>query len=139
MELWREELYHHGIEGQRWGIRNGPPYPLKSPATKYYKTANMPLGEYKRAVSAWNEYDELDIPRSEKEHVYEELDRWLSPEEKELAIVRRPIDRYNYTAINKGHNQYKIISRKLIDPPKTDDIVDEVLSEMFGSDWRDYL
>ena len=22
------ELYHHGIEGQRWGRRNGPPYPL---------------------------------------------------------------------------------------------------------------
>lgn len=22
------ELYHHGIEGQKWGTRNGPPYPL---------------------------------------------------------------------------------------------------------------
>ena len=22
------ELYHHGIKGQRWGQRNGPPYPL---------------------------------------------------------------------------------------------------------------
>lgn len=21
MELWREELYHHGIKGQKWGIR----------------------------------------------------------------------------------------------------------------------
>ena len=21
-------LYHHGIKGQRWGKRNGPPYPL---------------------------------------------------------------------------------------------------------------
>lgn len=26
---YRYELYHHGIEGQRWGVRNGPPYPLK--------------------------------------------------------------------------------------------------------------
>lgn len=24
----KDELYHHGIEGQKWGIRNGPPYPL---------------------------------------------------------------------------------------------------------------
>lgn len=24
------ELYHHGIKGQRWGKRNGPPYPLNS-------------------------------------------------------------------------------------------------------------
>jgi len=23
------ELYHNGVRGQRWGVRNGPPYPLK--------------------------------------------------------------------------------------------------------------
>lgn len=23
-----DELYHHGIPNQRWGVRNGPPYPL---------------------------------------------------------------------------------------------------------------
>lgn len=22
------ELYHHGIPGQQWGVRNGPPYPI---------------------------------------------------------------------------------------------------------------
>lgn len=30
MESWREELYHHGIKGQKWGDRNGPPYPLNN-------------------------------------------------------------------------------------------------------------
>ena len=24
------ELYHHGILGQKWGVQNGPPYPLDS-------------------------------------------------------------------------------------------------------------
>ena len=28
MEPWRAELYHHGIKGQKWGVRRGPPYPL---------------------------------------------------------------------------------------------------------------
>ena len=27
---YKEELYHHGIRGQKWGERNGPPYPLGS-------------------------------------------------------------------------------------------------------------
>jgi len=26
--LSQNELYHHGIDGQRWGVRHGPPYPL---------------------------------------------------------------------------------------------------------------
>lgn len=29
---YRNELYHHGIRGQKWGKKNGPPYPLKESA-----------------------------------------------------------------------------------------------------------
>ena len=28
------EIYHHGIKGQKWGVRNGPPYPLKESVNK---------------------------------------------------------------------------------------------------------
>ena len=31
-------LVHHGVEGQQWGKRNGPPYPLNSDGKKSLKT-----------------------------------------------------------------------------------------------------
>lgn len=29
MEYYNTYLQHHGIEGQQWGVKNGPPYPLE--------------------------------------------------------------------------------------------------------------
>lgn len=35
------ELYHHGIKGQAWGVQNGPPYPLNQEKhSKNGKTTN---------------------------------------------------------------------------------------------------
>ena len=28
MDYYIDVLYHHGIEGQKWGIKHGPPYPI---------------------------------------------------------------------------------------------------------------
>lgn len=33
------DLMHHGIKGQKWGVRNGPPYPLDG-STKSHKSSN---------------------------------------------------------------------------------------------------
>lgn len=47
------DLYHHGIRNQKWGVRNGPPYPLRggdySPAEK-----RAILEERKNAHSIYN-------------------------------------------------------------------------------------
>ena len=28
------ELYHHGVDGQKWGVKHGPPYPLDRSASR---------------------------------------------------------------------------------------------------------
>lgn len=33
-EIDKDSLMHHGIKGQRWGVQNGPPYPLESSTKK---------------------------------------------------------------------------------------------------------
>lgn len=144
-------LFHYGIPGMRWGVRRTPEELGYARAGNndtigennalgrnvHFKTAKMPVEEYVEACRRWNEFDEVDIPQSEKEYVYEELDNHLSEAERERHLVERAIGNYRYTALQKGHNQYKIIDKQLIDKPA--DVVDEVLTEMFGPDWRDYL
>lgn len=49
-----DELYHHGIRGQKWGDRNGPPYPLsggdysKTEVKEIYKARKSPNSIYNK-------------------------------------------------------------------------------------------
>ena len=45
--IYKNELYHHGIEGQKWGVRNGPPYPLDRSTSRAINKA----AKYSRRVS----------------------------------------------------------------------------------------
>lgn len=104
-----------------------------------YRSANMPSDEYARAKELWRKNQELILPSKEKEHVYEELDNNLTIEEKEQCIVRRPVGNYWYTAINKGHNQYKIILKEPILETTGDVNIDSTLDEVLDFDWRKLL
>lgn len=52
----QNELTHHGIKGQEWGVRNGPPYPLDQ------KTHNAVVkGENKNTQAGMSEGQELAV------------------------------------------------------------------------------
>ncbi len=51
-------LMHHGIKGQKWGVENGPPYPL-SPSKDYSaaeKKANKIVGKVNKRYNAKNPF-----------------------------------------------------------------------------------
>lgn len=70
------ELYHHGRLNQRWGVRNGPPYPLsRTTVQKAYKKKKGISGyiqsrkEKKKAKAEKEIYDKLS--EEEKKARYE--------------------------------------------------------------------
>ena len=55
------ELIHHGIKGQKWGVRNGPPYPLKVHQNRLNRFIGEKTGHYKRQQLNTN------LPKNEEE------------------------------------------------------------------------
>ena len=54
-----KELYHHGIKGQKWGVRNGPPYPIgsgKDPKAFLARKRNQTIGGIQ------DEWNSLGLP-----------------------------------------------------------------------------
>lgn len=83
MKTYSEHLAHFGIRGMKWGVKNGPPYPLSSEQTaKMKKSVGNPkkmsddeLKERTRRLRAEKEYSDLaagDI-RNGKEYVAQYL------------------------------------------------------------------
>lgn len=51
MVVYSDELCHHGIKGQKWGVKNGPPYPLDAKGQiKRVKSLNSDLNNWKYGV-----------------------------------------------------------------------------------------
>ena len=125
-------------QGEQEKIEKRKEYAEKASHRVYNKFGDFSTEEYASAIEMWRKLEEYpDLSPKEKEWVYEMFDNNLTNEEKTSALVCRPFGDYRYYAVNKGHNQYKIYNKEPIEP--TAGVVDEVLTEMFGSDWRNYL
>lgn len=78
-----DELMHHGVDGQKWGVKNGPPYPLerghKTSGKRKYRTdkgyhQKNQNGSKKRKTSQMSNDDlKREINRKELEQRYSDL------------------------------------------------------------------
>ena len=127
-------MYHHGILGQRWGVRRTPE---ELGRHVRFKQSKMSIDEYKHACDLWKLFPEARNLPDSKNRVLSSFSTNLTAEEKEQSIVHTFYNNHHYTAINKGNEQYKIIKYKHI-PGAPRDWLDEILSEVIGEDWRDY-
>ena len=130
--IYANELYHHGIRGQKWGVRNGPPYPLKggmySGSEKYYKRKktfgnSMYAKQHEdRVIRA--DKDTLSTLSYAKDRTqgvdmfyatYKTLDK-----HQYNALFNRPIDETLYDADGKPIGTGKCLKYKIDNNVKTD-------------------
>lgn len=97
-----DELYHHGVKDQRWGVQNGPPYPL-DPNKKS-------LGSDLEASSL----PTVRLPKAEYAHVMSEIATHITNEQREQKVFSKNIGNYIYTVENYFDNTYRVIDKSKI-------------------------
>lgn len=105
-------LSHHGIEGQKWGVRNGPPYPLDRKAIDIYDKAS---GHEPRVTK-----DIQDAAKGTSAEVYglENRQKTIQSISRKNKLGKEIKDALRYTYISKDDDfvkNYKSIKRYLED------------------------
>lgn len=115
----KDELYHHGIEGQRWGVTNGPPYPLSRSvhrevvrsknATKKRNLSYSGSGKYAKRMS-----DE-DLNATIDRLIREENYRKLVSKDKEAKREIKEVKKKEQESKNQNAPKQKGVIRKSVE------------------------
>ena len=74
--MWQYESFcdvisHHGVEGQQWGVKNGPPYPIDKNSSPKRSKDKKELASRAREMTTQELRDALDRLNLEKRYVSE--------------------------------------------------------------------
>ena len=103
--LMNNELYHHGIDGQRWGVQHGPPYPLSRSehravvrSQKATEKRNLSYKRSRKFAKRMNDDDlNATIDRLQREETY----RNLVSKEKNAKAVKKELNKQKTEAKKK--------------------------------------
>lgn len=128
MEQWRDELYHHGIQGQKWGVQNGPPYPLDY---------NDHSDKEKRLMKKDARKLQKRINESEKIYAHKSVS---------ARHNKAKADDYNFKGlkteklvdINKAEMYYKAYMRDMTDRNKAEEYTNSIIKEIMDKGYGLY-
>lgn len=108
------ELYHHGIKNQQWGVTNGPPYPLDS--AEHRKVVRGEMKAAKKQAKADYKSSKRNVENSammlrgaEKENAkwQKKADKIHAKEEKALNQMKSLRDHYQKMYDKTGNEKYR--------------------------------
>lgn len=107
------ELYHHGKKGQKWGVRNGPPYPLDK--QKYFTKSSSYVRLGSKVISkSVRSRKTVRLSAKEYAHVMSEIATNITNEQKESPTFIKYIGDYVYMIENNYDNTYRVIGKRKI-------------------------
>lgn len=56
-----DEIQHHGVLGQKWGVRNGPPYPLMASGKQLFKSEKVTASTIKQYSSQYRQLNHVRV------------------------------------------------------------------------------
>lgn len=152
--MYSDELYHHGVKGQKWGERNGPPYPLDrslsdgskllpkatgSPQTKKkYKTSEKTAYQRKKRqekIESSPDYKEKHSTAAEIKRGYRALKK------KTQEYLQKKAEEINATKERQEREEKALEAAeqrlKSVDIP--DDEREKILDRAYDGDYDDPL